>query len=226
MPRRIQIRLFSMREDAYQAFTASLIPNVDPARIIGVRVPLLRKLAKKLDEKDAAAFLSDLPHTYLEENHLHAFLIASGKDFDTTLAAVARFLPHLDNWATCDSLRPAVFATEKKKLFLQIKKWLTSSHPFTVRFAIEMLRVHFLDGDFDPRHLALVAAVESDNYYVNMMVAWYFATALAKQYESALPYLENARLSPWIHAKAIQKAVESYRVCQAHKQHLRTLRQK
>lgn len=226
MANEIQEKLFSMQETSYQSFAASLIPNIAPARIIGVRVPLLRGLAKSLDTTEKALFLSHLPHTYLEEDYLHAFLIASGKDFDATLAEVERFLPYLDNWATCDSLRPAVFSKNKEKLLLHIEKWLASNHPYTVRFAIEMLMVHFLDADFDKSHLARVAAVQSDEYYVNMMVAWYFATALAKQYESTLPYLENARLSPWIHAKTIQKAIESYRVSAEHKQILRSLRKK
>ena len=222
----IREQLFSMREEAYRAFTTSLIPNIDPQRIIGVRVPLLRRLVRSIKDDQKKAFLADLPHTYLEENHLHAFLIASDKNSDSTLAYVERFLPYLDNWATCDSLRPAVFSKHRKELLPHVEKWLDASHSYTVRFGIEMLMVHYLDEAFDPGHLARVAVISSDEYYVNMMIAWYFATALAKQYESTLPYLENRLLSPWVHAKTIQKAIESYRVSEEHKQQLRTLRNK
>jgi len=220
----IRNKLLSMHEERYRSFSVSLIPNIDPDRIIGVRVPLLRKLAPSLDQSERDSFLSDLPHIYLEENHLHAFLIAYNKDLDATLEEVDRFLPFVDNWATCDSLRPVSFSKHRKQLLPHIEKWLDSKHPYTVRFGIEMLMVHFLDDCFDSAHLARVAAIQSDEYYVNMMIAWYFATALAKQYDSTLPYLEKRLLSPWVHAKTIQKAIESYRVSDEHKRILRELR--
>ncbi len=220
----IQERLFAEREESYRAFAASLLPTVDPDRIIGVRVPRLRKILREINAQGIDDFHAELPHFYLEENYLHVFRVSQIRDFDTALAEVERFLPYIDNWATCDSLRPVSFSKHREQLLPRINKWLDSAHPYTVRFAIEMLMVHFLDDAFDSKHLAHVAAIKSEEYYVNMMIAWYFATALAKQYDSTLPYLENQRLSPWVHAKTIQKAVESFRVSNEHKQHLKTLR--
>ncbi|MBQ9806523.1 MAG: DNA alkylation repair protein [Clostridia bacterium] len=220
----IRERLLNEREENYRTFAASLLPTIDPNRIIGVRVPRLRKILRELDGQEVAHFLADLPHFYLEENYLHVFWISKIRDFDIALAEVERILPYIDSWATCDSLRPVAFAKQREKLLPKINEWLDSAHPYTVRFAIEMLMVHFLEDAFDPKHLDRVAAIKSEEYYVNMMIAWYFATALAKQYDSTLPYLEQKRLSPWIHAKTIQKAVESYRVSDEHKQHLKQLR--
>lgn len=220
----IQKRLFAECEESYRDFATSLLPTVDPNRIIGVRVPRLRKILREINAQELECFLAELPHFYLEENYLHVFWVSQIRDFDTALAEVERFLPYIDNWATCDSLRPVSFAKHREKLLPKIHTWLDSAHPYTVRFAIEVLMVHFLDDAFDQKHLKRVAAIQSEEYYVNMMIAWYFATALAKQYDSTLPYLEDQRLSPWVHAKTIQKAVESFRVSDEHKQHLKSLR--
>ncbi len=209
-----QRELFKMQDLDYRSFHAKLIPQIDPQRIIGIPTPRLRAFAKGFCDP---SFLTDLPHYYYEENNLHAFIIAQIKDFDTCLLAVDAFLPYVDNWATCDSLRPKAFAKEPGRLLPAIRRWLQSSHPYTVRFAIEMLMCHFLDDCFDPCYPQWVAGVSSSDYYVKMMVAWYFATALAKQYEAVLGYIEHRRLSPWIHQKTIQKAVESHRISPARK---------
>jgi 3-methyladenine DNA glycosylase AlkD len=192
---------------------------------IGVRTPALRQLAKEvLAAGEAEEFLTILPHAYHEENQLHAFILAEIKDFDACMALVKSFLPYVDNWATCDQLSPKAFRKHRPELLLQIKRWLQSEDTYTMRFALDMLMVHFLDEDFNPSYLELAAQLRSEEYYVNMMIAWYFATALAKQYEEALPVIENKQLAPWTHNKAIQKACESRRVSAAHKEHLRTLK--
>lgn len=222
-----QIRqsLFELKDEKYKTFSAKLIPNIDPDLILGVRVPTLRALAKKLkDDKNINQFLSALPHKYLEENSLHAYFIAEIKDFDTCMDEINKFLPYIDNWATCDTLTPKCFAKNLDKLFKQITLWLKSNHTYTIRFAIEMLMTHFLDEHFDPKQLKLVADVKSNEYYVNMMIAWYFATALAKQYNSTIKYIENAILDKWTHNKTIQKAIESYRITTEQKAHLRSLK--
>jgi len=219
-------KLFALQDPGYREFHARLMPTVDKARIIGVRIPALRSLARSISgTPEAEAFLQTLPHEYYEENNLHAFLIAGGKDFTETVAAVEAFLPHIDNWATCDSLRPRIFARYKSDLLPYIRRWLASKHPYTVRFGIEMLLCHYLDEAFDPVYLQW-AAIDHGDYYVRMMVAWYFAEALAKQYDAALPWLTQHRLPLWIHNKAIQKAVESRRITPAQKELLRTLRRK
>ena len=222
--RRIHSQLLSMSEPSYQKFSSSLIPTVDPKTVLGIRMPRLRAYAKALPARDAAAFLAELPHDCFEDNNLHAFLIMGIREFDTCLEEVTRFLPHVDNWATCDSLRPAAFSKNPERLRPAIDAWLESDHPYTVRFAIELLMLHFLEERFDARDLERIAKLQSDHYYVKMMIAWYFATALAKQYPHALPYLEQRRLSPWIHNKTIQKALESYRLTPAQKEHLKPLR--
>ena len=216
-------RELRLRQDvAYRDFQSALIPTVDKERFIGVRTPALRLLAKTLSKRaDISDFLEALPHTYFDENQLHAFILTEMKDFTQCLSAVERFLPYVDNWATSDQMSPRVFKKHKEGLLAAIRRWLTSDKIYTVRFAIGMLMAHFLDEDFRPEYLSMVAAVRSEEYYVNMMVAWYFATALAKQYEAALPYLEERRLSPWTHNKAIQKALESYRVSSERKEYLR-----
>ena len=228
----IQARLFALRDETYAAFTRKLIPNITPQTVIGVRTPELRKLAKELmgaKGQDAfestTAFLQTLPHEYFEENQLHAFLIERIGDYDRTMAATEAFLPFIDNWATCDQLSPKVFKKHLPELLEKIKPWLSSGKTYTIRFAIGMLLAHFLDGDFKPEYLEWVAGVQPqllnpEEYYVNMMIAWYFATALAKQYEAALPYIEQRRLSPFTHNKAIQKALESYRVSEERKTEL------
>ena len=231
--------LFKLQDVKYRDFQKKLIPTVDPESVIGVRTPELRKLAKQLarlrtsktaaDCKTAAdveAFLKDLPHEYFDENQLHAFIISEDKDYERCMADVEEFLPYLDNWATCDQMSPKVFKKNKDGLLLHVRKWLKSDRTYTVRFAIGMLMEHFLDDDFDPEYPKLVAKVKSDEYYVNMMIAWYFATALAKQHDAVIPYLEEQKLDVWTHNKTIQKARESYRITPEQKEYLKTLKRK
>lgn len=221
----IRETLFSLRDEKFAAFQARLIPNVAPERIIGVRTPALRKLAKTLrGSGEAEEFLKALPHDFFEENNLHAFLLCEMKDFDACVQAVEDFLPYVDNWATCDQMSPRVFRKNKQALLPYIRCWIASERCYTRRFGTGMLMSHFLDEDFREEYLRLVSDKRSEEYYVNMMIAWYFATALAKQYEAALPYLENRRLDPWVHNKTIQKAVESFRVSDEHKACLRALK--
>lgn len=223
----MQARLFALQDAGYRDFNSRLIPTVDPERVIGVRTPALRSLAKELrGGGQAERFLRELPHFYFEENQLHAFLIASLREFGKAMEAVEEFLPYVDNWATCDQLSPAAFKKDLPALESACVKWLRSDRVYTVRFGIGMLMRHFLDEGFTPACLDLVGGVSSGEYYINMMIAWYFATALAKQYDSALPWLEQRRLGQWVHNKTIQKAVESYRITPEQKDHLRTLRWK
>ncbi len=220
-------QLFSMQDEKYKLFNCKLIPTVDPDTMIGVRVPMLRKLAKELNgTTEAQTFLSELPHKYYEENNLHAFLIALMKDYDNCIAELEQFLPYIDNWATCDGLSPKVFKKHLPELLEHIKVWIASAETYTVRFAIGMLMQFYLDDAFDKQYTDLVVAVQSEEYYVNMMRAWYFATALAKQYDTAVMYLENQRLDVWTHNKTIQKAIESYRITDVQKQYLRSLKRK
>lgn len=221
----IRARLFDLQDEGYRAFHSRLMPTVPPETVIGVRVPALRRLAKRLaGTPQAEAFLQELPHTYYEENNLHAFLLESIRDYDAALAATEKFLPYIDNWATCDSFCPKVFAKHKEELLPVLRRWMASDHPYTVRYGMEMLMRYYLDEDFRPEHLAWAAAVHSGEYYINMMRAWYFATALAKQPEVALPWLTERRLDVWTHNKTIQKAVESFRIPAETKAFLRTLR--
>lgn len=220
----IQTRLFAMQDKDYRCFQCRLIPTVNGDAVIGVRTPLLRKYAKEIVGSTATkTFLQTLPHRYYEENNLHAFLIEEIKDFDACIAALDTFLPYVDNWATCDSMNPKILGKHKAKLLPVIENWLSSPDTYTVRFGIKLLMTWFLDADFLPAYLQKVAAVNSEEYYVKMMISWYFATALAKQYEITLPYLEEHRLSPWIHAKTVQKATESYRLTKEQKTYLKTL---
>ena len=221
----IEQALFALQDETYRDFQAKLLPTVDPASVIGVRTPALRDCAKALAKRpDIGDFLAALPHAYFDENQLHAFIISLERDYDRCVAEVNAFLPFVDNWATCDQLSPKVFRRHRPALLGEIRRWLAAEHSYTVRFGIGMLMEHFLDADFDPAYLEWVAALRSEEYYVNMMIAWYFATALAKQYEAALPYIEGDRLDPWTHNKAIQKAAESYRVPQERKDYLRSLK--
>ncbi len=223
----IAAELFRMRDKDYALLQAKIIPTVAADRIIGVRTPDLRAFAKSLSkDEDTDAFLSDLPHRYFDEDQLHAFIISLEKDFDKCVAEVDAFLPFIDNWATCDQLSPKVFKKEPLKLLPHIRAWIRSDKTYTVRFAVGMLMQHFLDEHFDTTYPDMVAEVRSQEYYVNMMSAWYFATALAKQYKLILPYLKENRLSPWVHNKAIQKSVESYRISDDRKAYLKTLRRK
>lgn len=216
--------LFKLQDLEYKKFHSKLMPTINPDTIIGVRTPDLRKLANSL--KDYDDFFNDLPHQYYEENNLHGFLISQIKDYNECIKELNKFLPYVDNWATCDGLRPKCFKKNTDKLLSEIKKWIKSNHTYTVRFAIEMLMTHFLDDEFDERYLELVANVKSDEYYINMMIAWFFATALAKQYEYAIIYVENNILPVWVHNKTIQKAIESYRISDDKKRFLRTLKQR
>ena len=221
----IQERLFALQDVKYREFHRKLIPGMSADQIIGVRTPAMRKLAKEFaKEEEAAAFLKQLPHTYYDENVLHAFLIASIKDYDACMDAVEAFLPYLDNWAVCDGLSPKVFEKHKTELLQKIRFWIPSEHTYTCRFGMGMLMRWFLDEDFQPEYLEMPAAVRSEEYYVNMMTAWFFATALAKQWEAAIPYLEQNRLDPWTHNKTIQKARESYRITSEQKEYLKTLK--
>ena len=221
----IQNKLFELKDEKYAEFQAKLTPTVPREAFIGVRVPLVRKLAKELKGSEAAhAFLSCLPHDYYDENMLHGLLISELKDYDVCLAETKRFLPFIDNWAVCDILSPKVFRKHRPELIEEIKKWAASEDEYTVRFGIEMLMSHFLDDAFKPDYLAIPAGVVRDEYYINMMLAWFFATALSKQWDSAIPYLRENRLGTWVHNKTIQKAIESYRITDEQKDYLRTLR--
>lgn len=218
-------KIFALRDQAYQEFQSKLMPTVSPETIIGVRTPLLRKLAKELENTpQTEKFLHSLPHTYYEENNLHAFLVERIRDYDVALAATEAFLPYIDNWATCDCFCPKVFAKHTKELLTPIQQWLKSDKLYTIRYAIRMLMRYFLDAEFRPEYLAWVAEVHSEEYYLNMMRAWYFATALSKQPETTLPWLLEQRLDAWTHNKTIQKAVESFRIPVEMKQQLRKLR--
>lgn len=231
----LQTRLFALQDEAYRDFQMKLIPTFPADRAIGVRTPELRKLAKDLfrNEPDLVSeFLGVLPHKYFDELQLHAFLISLDKEYEACIAHVNAFLPFVDNWATCDQLSPKVFGKHKAELLTETDRWIASDHAYTVRFGIGMLMQWFLDGDFRPEYLDRVAAVrfqngnETDEYYVNMMRAWYFATALAKQYDAVLPLIEAQVLDLWTHNKAIQKAVESYRISDEQKTYLKTLKVK
>lgn len=221
----VRTQLLSLEDPSYRAFQCKLMPTVDPDTVIGIRTPALRRFAKAFAKTpEAEAYLQLLPHRYYEENNLHGFLIESIRDFDQAVAALDAFLPYVDNWATCDLMRPKVFGKNLPALLPELRRWMASDHPYTVRFGIEMLMTYYLDAAFQPEYLDWVADLRSEEYYVNMMIAWYFATALAKQYHAALLYLQERRLAPWTHNKAIQKAVESYRISDEQKTLLRTLK--
>ena len=224
----IQEKLFSLRDENYAAFSAKLIPTVEAERIIGVRAPQLRALAKELYKNSnnqaikQSDILGKLPHRYHEENMLHAYLLCEEKKYDILVDETERFLPYIDNWAVCDSLAPRAFVRHKEELLLRIEKWMTAEHEYTVRFGIGMLMRHYLDADFRPEHLRWVADIQREEYYIKMMQAWYFATALAKQWDATFPMLDS--LEGWVRGKSIQKALESYRVTDDHKAILRDLR--
>ncbi len=221
----LQKQLFSMQDMAYRDFSSNLMPGIDKNTIIGIRTPQLRKFAKQLAQtEEAEQFLRQLPHQYYEENNLHMMLVAQIKDYENCLAEVERFLPYIDNWATCDLPVPKCFEKYKKELITVIPKWISTEKTYIVRYGIGLLMRFYLDEDFDPAYLELVTAVRSEEYYVNMMIAWYLATALAKQWEETIPYLEERRLPEWVHKKTIQKAVESYRITKEQKEYLRSLR--
>ena len=218
-------KLIAVRDAEYKAFQVKLVPNVSPDTIIGVRTPDLRRIAKEVFESpDREAFLSDLPHGYYEENLIHFFVLAMIRDVGQCLQAVEAFLPYVDCWPVSDQSTPRCFKKHHKTVLPFFKKWIASEHVYTARVGIRMLMHEILDDEFGEEYLALVAAKQGDDYYLKMMIAWYFATALAKQYEATVPYFESRRLDEWVHKKAIQKAVESYRVTDEHKEYLKSLR--
>lgn len=221
----IVAELFRMRDKDYALLQAKIIPTVAAERIIGVRTPALRAFAKDLyKDFDIEGFLARTPHQYFDEDQLHAFVISLEKDFDRCIAEVDAFLPFIDNWATCDQLSPKAFKREPERLLPYIQSWIKSDQTYTVRFAIGMLMQHFLGERFETGYVDMVAEVRSEEYYINMMIAWYFATALAKQYERTVPILEGKRLDGWVQNKAIQKSVESYRITDEQKAYLKTLK--
>ena len=219
--------LFKLKDQKYCDFQTKLFPTLNANMIIGVRTPELKRYAKKmLNDNTYLTFLKDLPHKYFDENQLHAFIISEFKDYDKCILFVNNFLPFIDNWATCDQLLPKVFKTNHDKLIKQVKLWLKSREPYTIRFGIGVLMRHFLDNDFKVEYLELVANIKSEEYYVNMMRAWYFATALVKQYEASIAFLERHKLDTWTHNKAIQKAIESFRITDNQKEYLKSLKDK
>lgn len=222
---KIRKSLWELQDTEYRDFQAKLIPTVKPENIIGVRTPQVRKLAREMaKEPQIGEFLAELPHRYYDENNVHAFVVEQIRDYEKCLAQTERFLPYIDNWATCDMMAPKVFAGHKEELLESICQWIAASETYTIRFGVGMLMRFYLDEAFQPAYLQWVADIRSQEYYVNMMRAWYFATALAKQYETVLPYLERQRLDAWTHNKAIQKACESLRVTAERKKYLRSLK--
>lgn len=223
----IREALLAKQDTAYRDFQAKLIPTIDRETVIGVRTPELRKMAKQFaKQEEIGAFLAELPHSYFEENQLHAFIVAERKDFAQCMEELTAFLPYVDNWATCDQMSPKVLKKHRQELMPYIREWIASGETYTVRFGVRMLMEHFLDEDFDLAYPGMVSEIRSEEYYVNMMIAWYFATALAKQYEAVLPYIEEKRLETWTHNKAIQKAVESYRITPEQKGYLKGLKER
>ena len=221
----IQKHLFELQDMEYRDFHSRLMPDIDKETVIGIRVPVLRKYAKSIAGTELAEkFIKELPHCYYEENNLHMMLITGIKDYARCLTEIERFLPYIDNWATCDFPAPKCFENHKEELLPVIKRWIASSETYTIRYGIGMLMRLYLDENFDPAYVQLVAGVKSDEYYVNMMIAWYMATALAKQWDAVVPYIEEHLMSDWVHRKTIQKAVESYRITDEQKVYLRKFR--
>jgi hypothetical protein len=222
---KIRDELFKLQDKKYGEFQTKLIPTASPDTFIGVRTPDLRNLAKRIvKENSYKDFLKELPHYYFDENQLHAFIISEIKDYDECLNYINEFLPYVDNWATCDQMSPKIFKKHPDKLIGQIKKWMKTKETYTIRFGIGMLMQYYLDDNFKTEYLQMVSKIKSKEYYVNMMIAWYFATALAKQYEKTLPYIENKKLDTWTHNKTIQKAIESYRITLEQKEYLKSLK--
>ena len=221
----IQPRLFELQDKQYAEFQAKLTPTIPIDRFIGVRVPDVRKLAKELfKDPEHKQFMHDLPHHYYDENMLHGLLVSEIKDYNECIEETDRFLPFVDNWAVCDIMSPKVFKKHKLELIDKIREWAASDKTYTIRFGLEMLMSHYLDEDFKSEYMEIPAAVQSEEYYVNMMIAWFFATALAKQWDNAIVYIEQQKMSPWVHNKTIQKACESYRINDEQKEYLRTLK--
>lgn len=221
----VQKRLFEMQDAEYRDFHAKLVPTMEKTKFIGIRTPMLRKFAKKFGKtEESEIFLQVLPHQYYEENNLHGLLIEQIRDYDKCLEELERFLPFIDNWATCDLLALHMMKKHRDIFIREVFRWIESDQPYTIRFGIGMLMRHYLDEEFKTEYPEKVAAIRSEEYYVNMMRAWYFATALAKQYENVLPFLEKRQMDVWTHNKTIQKAIESYRITSEQKEYLRTLR--
>ena len=218
-------RLKELSDEKYREFQAPLVPNISPDLILGVRTPQLRLVAKELKgSPECEAFLKELPHKYYEENLVHFFVVSLIKDFDECITEVEKFLPYVDCWPVSDQATPKCFKKNHDKILPYIKKWIASDHVYTARFGMRMLMNEFLDEDFKEEYLELVASKKGEDYYLKMMVAWYFATALAKQYDASVKYIEDRKLNEWVHKKAIQKAVESFRVTDKHKEYLKTFR--
>ena len=223
----ISEELFKLQDIKYRDFQVKLIPNYSIDIMIGVRTPDLRNYAKKIiKENKYKEFLEELPHKYFDENQLHAFIISEIKDYEKCIIYINKFLPYVDNWATCDQMSPKIFKKNKDKLIIEIMRWIESKETYTVRFGIGMLMHYYLDDDFNPKYLEKVSKIKSKEYYVNMMIAWYFATALAKQYDDAIKYIEKNILDKWTHNKTIQKALESYRITPSQKEYLKRLKRK
>ena len=219
--------LYKMQDKKYRDMQVKIIPNIDKDSIIGVRTPELRSFAKKLIKEDSyKEFLEELPHKYFDENQLHSFIISEIKDYDICISYINKFLPYINNWATCDQLSPKVFKKNKNSLLKEIKIWIKSKEVYTIRFGIGMLMSYFLDEDFNESYLETISKIKSEEYYIKMMIAWYYATALAKQYDSTIKYLENNKLDIWVHNKTIQKAIESYRITDKQKEYLRSLKRR
>lgn len=222
---KIYKELQALKEKEYADFQAKLVPTIEPSTILGIRVPKLRALAKSyIRDQECQVFLDSLPHNYYDENMLHAILISEMKDYDKCINRLEAFLPYVDNWAVCDIMSPKLFKRYREDLMTRIKVWMASEETYTIRFGLSMLMTHFLDEDFRPEYLDMASSIRSDEYYVNMMIAWFFATALAKQWEVSLPYIEDKRLDDWTHKKAIQKARESLRISKEKKEYLKGLK--
>ena len=217
--------LYAQQDLKYRDLQVTTIPSVEADAIIGVRTPQLRAYAKELGKRDDVnEFLDELPHKFFEEDQLHAFIISGMKNYDEAMARLEKFLPYVNNWATCDQMSPKVFKKNKQDLLKHIKVWIKSKETYTIRYGVGMLMEHYLDEDFDVKYPVMVSKLRSDEYYVNMMIAWYFATALAKQYDAVIPFIEERKLDVWTHNKAIQKSIESYRITDEQKAYLRTLK--
>lgn len=222
---KLQKQLFELQDLKYRDFHSKLMPETDKETVIGIRTPVLRKFAKEFaGTSEAEAFLRQLPHRYYEENNLHMMLITGIKDYEKCMEEIQRFLPCIDNWATCDYPAPKCFARHKDQVLEEAKRWISSGETYVIRYGIGMLMRLFLDEDFSSEYLEMTAAVQSKEYYVNMMIAWYFATALAKQWDATVPYIEQHKLSDWVHRKTVQKAVESYRITPEQKEYLKGFR--
>lgn len=222
---KLQKALFDNQDKEYRVFQQKLMPGIKLDDIIGVRLPVIRKIAKEnAKTEDAKKFLDSLPHKYYDENQLHGFLINQIKDYDECVKRIDEFLPYVDNWAVCDSINPKMLSKHKEELIKDIKRWVSSDKTYTIRHGIHMLMAFFLDSDFKKEYLEIPAKIVSEEYYVNMMIAWFFATALAKKWDATITYIEEKKLPVWVHNKTIQKAIESFRVNEEHKQYLRTLK--